>query len=166
MPLTPFHFGPHACVGLAFQRSLDVPVFIASNIAVDVEPLVVIVFGLQYPLHGYCHTFLVGGLVGLLSGFLAFLFRKPIVDVTSLLRLPYAPSLGKMLFSGVLGAWLHILFDAPLYADIQPFYPLSVNPFLDIVSMKAVYVISAFLIVPALAMYLFITHRESVGNVK
>jgi membrane-bound metal-dependent hydrolase YbcI (DUF457 family) len=65
-----------------------------------------------------------------------------------------------MALSGILGAWLHILFDAPLYQDIKPFYPLSVNPFLDIVSMKAVYITSALFFLPALIIYLSIKQAE------
>jgi membrane-bound metal-dependent hydrolase YbcI (DUF457 family) len=73
----------------------------------------------------------------------------------SLLRLPYAPTLKKMLLSGLFGVWLHVLFDAPLYLDIKPFYPLSSNPFLGLVSIKVVYSTCALLIVPALGIYLF-----------
>jgi membrane-bound metal-dependent hydrolase YbcI (DUF457 family) len=143
-----------------------VPVLIVSNIAVDLEPLLVMVCGLVYPLHGYCHTFVGGGLVGLLLGLIAFLFRKPIVNVMSLLRLPYNQTLGKMLISGVLGAWLHILFDAPLYTDIKRFYPLSVNPFLDIVSVNALYTMPGLLIFPALAVYLLIAFSNNRGELR
>ena len=46
----------------------------------------------------------------------------------SILRLPYTPTYVRMALSGVLGAWLHVLFDAPLYSDMKPFYPLQANP--------------------------------------
>ena len=163
MPFTPVHFGPHACLGLPLQRSIDVPVFIASNIAVDIEPLLVIVYGLHYPLHGYCHTFLIGSFVGLLFGLLAFPFRKVIGKAMLFLLLPYAPTLGKMVLSGILGVWLHIFFDAPLYIDIKPFYPLSGNPFLDIVSMKVLYGACALLVVPALVIYLALVLPRKAG---
>lgn len=154
MPLTPFHLGPHACVSLPLQRRLDVPVFIASNLAIDIEPLLVLISDIDYPCHGYCHTLLIGGFVGLLLGLMAFPFGKSIEKAMSLLSLPYSSRLWKMLLSGIAGAWLHILFDAPLYADIKPFYPSSANPLLGVVSPQTVYAISSLLFVPALVMYL------------
>ena len=66
MPFTPYHFGPHATVALPLHRYLDVFVFIGANVVVDLEPLLVLTFHLNYPMHGYCHTLLIGGLLGLL----------------------------------------------------------------------------------------------------
>ena len=71
MPFTPYHFGPSGFVGLALRRWLDVPVFVLANVVVDLEPLVVVLFGLDYPLHGYVHTFLGGTVVALLWALLA-----------------------------------------------------------------------------------------------
>jgi len=156
MPFTPFHFGPHACVSLPLQRHIDVPVFLASNIAIDIEPLLVMMYRLNYPLHGYCHTFLIGSLIGLFWGFILFPFRRLIGNAMSFLRLPYSSTLSKMLLSGILGVWLHILFDAPLYQDIRAFYPLTINPFLGLFSMKVIYGASALLFLPALMIYLSI----------
>ena len=47
MPFTPFHFGPHACVAFAANKKIDIPVFILANIAVDIEPLSVMLFNLN-----------------------------------------------------------------------------------------------------------------------
>lgn len=52
MPFTPLHFGPHACVALPLRRRVDLPVFLLTNVVVDVEPLLVLTFNLNYPLHG------------------------------------------------------------------------------------------------------------------
>jgi len=156
MPFTPFHFGPHACVSLPLYRYLDIPIFIGANVAVDIEPLLVMTFDLDYPLHGYCHTLLIGGLVGLLFATVAYPFRHLIGKIIRLLRLPYAPSYGKMALSGVLGAWLHVLFDAPLYGDIRPFYPSQANPLFAVLSRSAVYSICAWCFVPALLVYVYV----------
>ena len=155
MPFTPFHFGPHTCVALPLQRYIDVPIFVGANVAIDIEPLLVMLWAFDYPLHGYCHTFLFGSLVGLLLGLIAFPFRKRIGKVMSQLRLPYSTNLLKMAISGILGAWMHIFFDMPLYQDIKPFYPLSANPLYDTVSAKTVYGTCAFLFLPALVIYLY-----------
>ena len=60
-----------------------------------------------------------------------------------------------MAVSGMLGAWMHILFDMPLYQDIKPIYPLSANPLFGIVSARAVYGTCALLFLPALVIYLY-----------
>ena len=167
MPFTPFHFGPHACVSLPFHRYLDIPVFMGANVAIDVEPLLVMTFNLDYPLHGYCHTLLIGGLVGLLFSTAAHPLRHFIGKVMKSLRLPYAPTYGRMALSGVLGAWLHVLFDAPLYYDIRPFFPLQANPLCGVLSHSAVYSICTACFAPALLLYVyvaFIARRTKAEN--
>ena len=153
MPFTPFHFGPHAWAALPVQQYVDLPVFILANVVVDFEPLLIWTFRPDYPLHGYCHTFLVGGLLGAVWGAIAFPFRGQIGRAMAALRLSYSPGFWKMVLSGLLGVWLHVLFDAMLYPEMKPLWPLSVNPFLGILSMWAVYVICALCFIPALAMY-------------
>jgi len=165
MPFTPFHFGPHATVALPLRKYIDVPVFIGANIIVDVEPLLVMTFNLDYPLHGYCHTFLIGGLLGFTWGVVAHPFRGHIRKVMTLLRLPYSTSLWKMAVSGMLGVWLHVLFDAPIYYEMKPLYPLGWNPFLGTPETGTVYMVSALCFVPALVMYyVMVVRREAIES--
>jgi len=123
---------------------------------VDVEPLLVLTYDLDYPLHGYCHTLLIGGLLGLVWGIAAYPFRHLIGKVMRVLRLAYSATFRKMAVSGVLGAWLHVLFDAPLYRDIKPFYPINANPLYGVLSPQVVYMICALCFGLALAIYLFL----------
>jgi hypothetical protein len=62
-------------LSLPFNNKLDAPVFILANVAVDLEPFAVIVFSLDYPLHGYAHTLAGGALVGLAFGAAAYALR-------------------------------------------------------------------------------------------
>ena len=163
MPFTPFHFGPHASIALPLHRYLDVPIFIGANVIVDIEPLLVLTYDLDCALHGYCHTLVIGGLVGLLWATAAYASRRFIGKAMRILRLPYLPTFTKMAISGVLGVWLHILFDATLYSDIKPFYPLDANPLYGRLSMGAVYGICMACFIPALMIYLyqaFIRNKE------
>ena len=142
MPFTPFHVGPHATVGFAFQKYIDVPVFVLSNIAIDLEPLAVILFKFEYPLHGYFHTFFFGGLVGLVGlvwGLVACMIPKQITTLMNKFYLGYTPVPIKTVFSGILGVWFHILFDAPIYKDIRPFFPYEFNPFYGLVYLPNMY---------------------------
>ena len=76
MPFTPFHLGPALGLGLPLRRYLHAPTFIVVNVIVDVEPFIVLVFGLRYPLHGYVHTFLFAFVVGLVLGYGMFRLER------------------------------------------------------------------------------------------
>lgn len=60
MPFTPFHLGPAIFFGMLLRRNMHMPTFIVANVILDVEPLLVLILGLKYPLHGYFHTFIIG----------------------------------------------------------------------------------------------------------
>jgi membrane-bound metal-dependent hydrolase YbcI (DUF457 family) len=170
MPFTPYHFGPSGFIGLVFKKWIDIPVFLLANVAVDLEPGIVLLFDLNYPEHGFCHTFLFGTAVGLIWGTLAYPARSIFGRLMRLIALPYQTNLSKMLLSAVLGVWLHILLDSLCWSNIQPFWPFHANPLLNLMTVKTVYMLCTMSFVPALFMYIFIVHfrfrktknRESV----
>lgn len=154
MPFTPFHFGPAACLSLPLKRRMDVPVFILANVVIDIEPLAVMAFGLDYPLHCYAHTLVFGGLLGAAFGVAVFPSRTYLSRLMEMVSLPYLPSLSGMALSGASGAWFHILLDSPLYADMRPLYPFAHNPAYGLVGGSAVYAFCAASFIPAVAAYL------------
>jgi membrane-bound metal-dependent hydrolase YbcI (DUF457 family) len=123
MPFTPYHFGPSVFIGLVFRKWLDIPVFVFANVVVDIEVLVIAVFGLGYPAHRYCHTFLVGAVLGLLWGAAAYPLRHIFNRLMQILRIPYQTSFLKMVISGVLGVWLHVLIDGICHFGAHIFWP-------------------------------------------
>lgn len=123
MPFTPYHFGPSGFVGLVFRKWIDVPVFVLANVIVDIEVLVVMLFNLEGPIHRYCHTFLIGAAVGALWGVAAYPLRNLFKKIMQLFRIPYKTSLSKMLISGILGLWLHILIDGAYHFDVKILWP-------------------------------------------
>jgi hypothetical protein len=148
MPFTPFHLGPAIAVGLPMRKYLHAPTFIVGNLVLDFEPLLVLVFGLRYPLHGYLHTLALALAVGLLlgvvmfklEGFMSPLYRKVKLETDKPLKV------GSFLSAGVFGSVLHVLFDAFLYSEMEPFFPLAVNPLLDLhLSMSQVYMYCVYL---------------------
>lgn len=155
MPFTPFHFGPAATVAFALKRHIDWPIFILVNVVIDIEPLSVIIFGLDYPLHGYCHAFLFATMIGLLSAVAGYLSKNVIKRIMNFLRLNYQPGFKKMIIAGVLGAWFHVFIDSFMYPDIRPFYPLGSNPLYAAISFQAIYVICALFFIPAIALYIY-----------
>jgi hypothetical protein len=133
MPFTPFHFGPALGFGLPFRKYVHAPTFIVANVIVDVEPFLVLLLGLRYPLHGYLHTFLSAFLVGLALGCVMFLLERvlhPLYKVF-LLEADDGLTLKSFVVAGVSGTLLHVLLDSPLYTDIRPFYPITANPLLN-----------------------------------
>lgn len=155
MPFTPYHFGPSALIGLPLKKRLDIPVFVLANVAIDLEPGAVIIFNLGYPLHGYFHTFIFGGLVGIFWGIIAYLlFRRFFTFLMRVFRLPYQPTLLNMTLSGLVGAWLHILLDAFLYKEMNPFWPMVGNPLHAILRYRTVMLICEVSLIIAVVVYL------------
>ena len=162
MPFTPFHFGVSACVALPLNRYIDLPVFVLANVAIDIEPLIVMIFDLAYPLHGYAHTLLGGTIIGVLCGVLANSAKSPLSFVIErMLRLSYSNSLKKYIFSGVSGTWFHIFLDSTLYTDIKPFYPFNSNPLFGIVQSDTVYKYCALAFIPAILLYFLLVKIEN-----
>jgi len=60
IPFTPYHLGPSGLFGILFLKWVDLPTLLIASIILDVEPILVIVFNLPYPIHGFFHSFLGG----------------------------------------------------------------------------------------------------------
>jgi hypothetical protein len=143
MPFTPFHLGPALAFGLPLRRYIHAPTFIVGNVILDVEGFLVLTLGLNYPLHGYLHTFLLAATVGLLLAFVMFKLEKPMQPLYRKIQFESnSPlKLRSFLLAGVLGAALHVFFDAFLYSEMAPFFPLTINPLLNVISMSDVYLL-------------------------
>jgi membrane-bound metal-dependent hydrolase YbcI (DUF457 family) len=138
MPFTPYHFGPSGFIGLTFRKWLDVPVFVLANVVVDIEVLVIRLFGLGWPYHRYTHTLLLGAIAGAIWGIAAYPLRHLFEKIMQMLRLPYQTSLWKMVVSGVLGVWLHVVIDAIYHWDVRIFWPSKAKPLYELISQEQV----------------------------
>lgn len=154
MPFTPYHFGPSGCIALPLQKYIDVPVFMLANVVIDFEPGAVLLFDLNYPAHGYCHTFLFGGVIGLVWGLVAYAARNPLGWLMRLFGLPYRTNLGKMVLSGILGIWFHVLLDSLSWGDIRPFWPIDANPLYNLTEPDTIRLLCALAYIPALILYI------------
>ena len=127
-----------------------------ANVILDVEPLLVMVSGANYPLHGYLHTVIAAVGVGLLFGSAMFLLERrahPLYE-TLLLETDKTMKMPSYLAAGVLGAAFHVLFDSPLYRDIKPLYPLSMNPLYGLVSSSEIYLTTVWMGILGAAFFL------------
>ncbi|HUW89031.1 MAG TPA: hypothetical protein VMV43_00780 [Candidatus Nanopelagicaceae bacterium] len=129
MPFTPFHFGPGLLISLTFLSFIDIPTFLIASVIIDVEPFLVLVFQLNYPLHGFFHSFLGGFIVAVLLTMVMSKIRRYFTPLLTFFKLEQSISFKKIFFSSTCAIFLHILLDSPMYLDIRPFFPFEFNPF-------------------------------------
>jgi membrane-bound metal-dependent hydrolase YbcI (DUF457 family) len=155
MPFTPFHLGPALVIGIIFIYYLDFPTLLVASVILDIEPLLVLFLDLDYPLHGFFHSFLGGTIIILPLSFVMFKFRPYLNPITDFFKIEQKPSFMKILAASTLGIYLHILLDAPLYSDIQPFFPLNFNPFLNTSDLAAntIYFFCGYCFLAAICLY-------------
>jgi len=166
MPLTPFHLGPALLLGLIFFSFLDFPTFLVANVIVDIEPVLVIFLDLDYPLHGFFHSFLGGTLVALLLAFVMNKIRGKFSALLRFFRLEQKHSFKSILLASLSGVYIHILLDSRMHTDIRPFYPLDFNPFLSSSALPGLWVhmLCVWCFVGAVVVYvirLFLTWRKA-----
>lgn len=167
MPFTPYHFGPSGFVGLVFGKWIDLPVFVLANVIVDVEVLVVMLLRLGWPQHRYCHTLLGGAVIGALWGIGAYPLRRLFKRTMQALYIPYKTSLRKMVISGVLGVWLHVIIDGLYHYDVKIFWPFKTTwlrqTLHEHISGKQIETICLFFLAAAFILYIsvFIAFRKN-----
>ena len=154
MPFTPFHLGPASSLGLAFNRFLNLTALVIAGIIIDIEPFAVLFFNLNYPLHGFFHSFLGSSIVAVVMAFLITGFSKSIKQITAFIRIKQNFSKRAIWLASFSGAYLHILLDAPLYTDIKPFYPLGGNPLYGLIGASSIYLLCAILLLSGVFFYL------------
>jgi len=130
MPFTPYHLGPGLFVGFLLLSFIDFPTFLVASVIVDVEPFLVLTLNLNYPLHGFFHSFLGGTLLALPLALLMYRIRDKFSPLLSFFKLEQKVSFKRVLAAALSGIYIHILLDSRGYTDIQPFYPSNYNPLL------------------------------------
>jgi hypothetical protein len=155
MPFTPFHLGPALVISIILIYYLDLPTLLISSVILDIEPFIVLLLDLNYPLHGFFHSFLGGTIVILPLSFIMLKIRPMLNSITDFFKLKQNTYFMNILAASILGVYSHILLDAPLYTDIQPFFPLKINPFLDTTALLeiTIYLFCAYCFIAAIILY-------------
>ena len=156
MPFTPFHFGPGLFISLIFLSFIDIPAFLIASVIIDVEPFLVLFFDLNYPLHGFFHSFFGGLIVAVLLAMVMIKIRNYFTPMLTFFKIEQSISLKKILFSSICAIFIHILLDSPIYLDIQPFFPFEFNPFYSNTLWPGLfaYLICAWCFVGAILVYI------------
>jgi membrane-bound metal-dependent hydrolase YbcI (DUF457 family) len=144
MPFTPFHLGSSLFFAVLFSVFINIPVFLIASLIVDIEPIIILLFDLDYPLHGFFHSFIGATLLGVFLGFFWCILQKNTSFNNLLVKLDEFDLLGNnsklsVYFSAILSVLIHVILDAFLYSDIRPFFPSEENPLLNKLSYSEVY---------------------------
>lgn len=130
MPFTAFHLGPAVPIKSLQPKKISLLVFGWAQVLTDLQPLVYILTHRGH-LHGVSHSFLAALLIGLAAA----LSGRMVINGLSRLwakkkaHTAQTVSLGMALRSGWLGTFSHVLLDAIIYRDMQPFWPfIAGNP--------------------------------------
>ena len=117
----------------------------------------VVLLDLNYPLHGYLHTFIGAIIVGLALGYVMYLFNEIFEALWKRLFLVSGSDIGlkQFIITGISGAILHVVLDAPLYYDIKPLYPISFNPIYNPGLTLMIYMVCLILGIIGLIYYLY-----------
>ncbi|MBD3285237.1 DUF4184 family protein [candidate division WOR-3 bacterium] len=156
MPFTPYHAGPAMLAGVGFRKVFHIPALIVGSVIVDIEPFLVLAFDLDYPLHGFFHTFAGGTIAVLLISVPIWLLRKPIGKLMARLKLEQKKGFWFILWSAMFGMVTHIIMDSLFHADLRPFYPFWYNPFYGHISSKAIHFLCVFSFIAAGIIYIVI----------
>lgn len=141
MPITPFHGGVGLLCKAPLGNRFSFTVFVATQVVIDLESAYFL-FTRQYPVHRFLHTFLGACLACL---FVAVVLRRPCEALLRWLandvlpkwldRDPHIPR-STALLSALIGMLGHVIPDAIMHADAQPFTPFAAgNPLLDAIPL-------------------------------
>ena len=160
MPYTPYHFGPSSLIGLLLRKWIDFPVFVLANIAIDLERLVVEILFPGRFVPRYAHTYLLGAAVGIIWGTGAYFFMGYFKWIMDKIKIPYKTSMSKMIFSGILGAWVHILPDALYRSTSRLFWPFKLTNPLSRFSKRDVELLCVLCFAAAFIIYIWILTKK------
>lgn len=155
MPLTPFHWGPSSWIGLLLFKIFDFPTLFIASVIVDIEPFCILFFSLNYPLHGFFHSFLGGSILAALTAIILYLLKAKIKKMMAIFKLAQDSSFKKILWTSFFGVYFHLLLDAFIHRDMKPFYPLESNPLLGLFSSSQIYLFCSLSFLLGILVYLF-----------
>lgn len=134
MPFTPFHMGPGLLMKALFQGSFSLMIFGWTQIVMDIQPLIVLLSG-EGHLHGFTHTFIGSTIIAIISAFTGKYLSEFFIN---LLDSRKTFNIGWIVasISAFLGSYSHVLLDAIMHSDVEPFYPFTkINPFLEYIDL-------------------------------
>ena len=140
--------GPGMLIKAILQGFFSLIIFGWAQILMDVQPILAVLTG-KVQLHGFSHTYIGATLIALLSALTGkwvyqlitnFInkdftaYQKELFDVPKILTTRVC------LVSAFIGSYSHVLLDSIMHADVEPFYPISLNNDINlIISIESLY---------------------------
>ncbi len=141
MPFTPLHMGPGILLKALLQSSFSLMVFGWTQIIMDLQPLWVMVQGHGH-IHGFTHTFLGACLIAVfscLTGKYLSEIGLRVIGVSKAIN-PIRISWNIAMVSSCVGSVSHVVFDAMMHADVEPFFPIFMdNPLSGVLSVSSLH---------------------------
>lgn len=139
MPVTPFHFGPGSLIKSLAPSWFSLRVFILSQVIIDCESAWNMIQGHER-VHTFFHTF-AGSTVAIVATIaIATIYAKlssrlPKKTISDGLFRP--PGMLEIFTGATCGGYSHVLLDAIMHRDSQPFWPITMhNPYLRWISVE------------------------------
>ncbi|MHA1740961.1 MAG: DUF4184 family protein [Candidatus Thorarchaeota archaeon] len=145
MPFTPFHLGPGLLIAMVFVPEICVVALLIGSVAPDIEPLAIVLMGLDTPLHGFLHTYLGASLLGVAVAGIIWPLRSAIAPLEKVFASSGSYSFRAVLLSALAGTYSHVFLDSFLYPEMFPFFPVAGNPFLGMLPTPLAYEICVVL---------------------
>lgn len=161
MPFTPFHMGPGIAIKALLQGSFSVMVFGWTQILMDIQPLVVLITG-EGHLHGFSHTFVGGSIIAVISALTGKYLSElglSILGIDKGKRINIAWWV--VFLSAYIGVFSHVLLDAVMHSDVEPFYPFNTdNVFLGYLSYAGIHKLCVYSGIFGGVVYFLINHKK------
>jgi len=154
MPVTPFHWGPSSWIGLALFKIFDFATLMVASVVVDIEPFSVLFFNLNYPLHGFFHSFLGGSILAVLTAVILYLLRDKIKKIMAIFKLAQDSSFKKILGTSFFAVYFHLILDSFINEDVKLFYPFKNTPFYGLFSLPQIYIFCGISFLVGILFYL------------
>ncbi|MBE0526931.1 hypothetical protein E4H12_01765 [Candidatus Thorarchaeota archaeon] len=145
MPFTPYHLGPGLLLGVVLFPFIDLSTVMVACVILDIEPIAVIMFNLPYAVHGFFHTYLAATIVSVLLSVVIWPLRGYLNKIVALFGLHQESSFRHIFPASIIGTYSHVFLDSLLYPEMNPFYPLIGNPFVEFFQFAFVYDACIFL---------------------
>ena len=135
-------------------------VFGWTQIVMDIQPLIVLLTG-EGHLHGFSHTFIGATLLAIVSAITGkYLSQIGLWILRTEMSIYNQIQWWVVFLSAFIGSFSHVLLDAIMHSDVQPFYPLILsNPLLELISVSTIHKFCLYSGLLGAAIYYFLQWR-------
>nr|WP_250647795.1 zinc dependent phospholipase C family protein [Sessilibacter corallicola] len=122
------------------QGSFSLMIFGWAQIVMDIQPLIVLITG-EGHLHGFSHTYVGAILLAIFSALSGKYLSEIGLFILGLNKQWQVQIAWWVAFlSAFIGTFSHVLLDAIMHSDVEPFYPFTLNnPFLGVISVQTLH---------------------------